>query len=370
MLSCEFVGQAIGQHDRGMTLRLLYLLCQLLRWLALLARSSAAKDAELLMLRHEVAVLRRQVTRPRLDWADRAMLAGLVRPLPRPSQYRLFIRPETLLRWHQDLVRRRWSYPHRRGRPAVTAELRALVVRLARENATWGYRRIHGELRRLGFRIGASTVWAILHGAGVDPAPKRSALSWRQFLRAQAKGVLAVDFFTVDTVLLRRLYVLFVIEVASRRVHVLGVTPHPAAEWVTQQARNLLMGLEDRVGQFRFLIRDRDAQFTAAFDAVFTAEGIRVLRTPVRAPRANAYAERWVGTVRREVLDRMLIFGCRQLRSVLAEYADHYNGHRPHRALGQGPPLESAGPSAIRPTGRVVRRDRLGGLIHEYAQVA
>ena len=184
-----------------MTLRLVYLLfCQVMRWLALLARSSAAKDAELLMLRHEVAVLRRQVARPRVDWADRAVLAGLARLLPRPTRRGLFVRPETLLRWHQDLVRRRWSYPHRRGRPAVPAELRALVLRLASENPTWGYRRIHGELCRLGYRIGASTIWTILHRAGVEPAPRRSALSWRQFLRVQANGVLAVDFFTVDTV--------------------------------------------------------------------------------------------------------------------------------------------------------------------------
>jgi putative transposase len=282
----------------------------------------------------------------------------------------LFVQPAKLLGWHRAVVRHRWTYPHQRGRPAVAAEVRALVLRLARENPTWGYRRIHGELCRLGFKLGASTVWAILRRAGVAPAPTRSAVTWRQFLRAQAKGVLAVDFFTVDTVLFRRLYVLFVLEVASRRVHVLGVTAHPVGDWVTQQARNLLMELGEDPGQIRFLIRDRDTKFTAAFDAVFAAEGIQVLRTPVRAPRANAYAERWVGTVRREVLDRMLIFGCRQLRSVLVEYADHYNGHRPHRALAQTPPLGLGEPVVLAPAGRVLRRDRLCGLIHEYAQAA
>jgi transposase InsO family protein len=354
-----------------MTLRLLYLIfCQLLGWLVLLARRSATNNAELLVLRHEVAVLRRQVARPRFDWADRAVLAGLSRLLPRSVWRGRLVQPTTLLRWHRDLVRRQWAYPHRRGRPTVTAELRQLVLRMAKENPTWGYRRVHGELCRLGYKIGASTVWSILQRAGVDPAPQRSAVSWRQFLRAQAKGVLAVDFFTVDTVFLKRLYVLFVIEVASRRVHVLGVTAHPSGEWVAQQARNLFMTLDDRVGQFRFLVRDRDAKFTTAFDAVFVAEAIEVLGTPVRAPQANAYAERWVGTVRREVLDRMLVVGGRQLQAVLAEYVDHYNGHRPHRALGQAPPLGPAEPPVILTSRTILRRDRVGGLIHEYAQVA
>jgi putative transposase len=285
---------------------------------------------------------------------------------------RLFVRPQTLLRWHRDLVRRRWTYPSPRGRPSVTAEVRKLVLRLARENSIWGYRRIHGELCRLGYRIGASTVWTTLKAAGVDPAPMRSALTWRQFLRVQAEGVLAVDFFAVDTVLLRRLYVLFVIEVGTRRVHLLGVTAHPVGEWVAQQARNLLMALGEQADRFRFrfLVRDRDAKFTAVFDAVFAAAGVEVLKTPARAPRANAYAERWVGTVRRELLDRMLVFGRRHLQSVMAEYVDHYNSHRQHRSLGQRPPLVPALPLAAVAGSRVVRRDRLGGLIGEYSQAA
>jgi putative transposase len=179
-----------------------------------------------------------------------------------------------------------------------------------------------------------------------------------------------VDFFTVDTVFLQRLYVLFAIEVATRRVHVLGVTPYPVGEWVAQQARNLFMQVGKDLAEFRFLVRDRDTKFTAAFDTVFAAEGIEALLTPIRAPRANAYAERWVGTVRREVLDRMLIFGGWQLRLVVAEFADHYNVHRPHRALGQAPPLGPGESVVAAPAGTVVRRDRLGGLLHEYAQVA
>ena len=206
--------------------------------------------------------------------------------------------------------------------------------------------------------------------AGIDPAPKRSAVTWRQFLRAQAQGVLAVDFFTVDTVLLRRLYVLFAVEVGSRRVHVLGVTAYPVGEWVVQQARNLLMELGGRADQFRFLVRDRDTKFTAVFDAVFAAAGIDVLKTPARAPRANAYAERWVGTVRRELLDRMLIFGRRHLETVVAEYVDHYNSHRPHRSLAQAPPLGPAQPPVAIAGGRVLRRDRLGGMVGEYSQAA
>ncbi len=230
--------------------------------------------------------------------------------------------------------------------------------------------RIQGELTRLGYAITPSTVWVVLNRAGIDPAPRRASLTWRQFLSAQAKGILACDLFHVDTVLLRRLYVLFVIELASRRVRVLGVTATPTGAWVAQQGRNLLMDLADHIGQFKFLVRDRDAKFTDAFDAIFASEGIRILRTPVRAPRANAVAERWVGTVRRELLDRMLIVGRRHLETVLADYVAHYNKHRPHRSLDQAPPLGAIPPPVPAASARIGRLDRLGGLIHEYAQVA
>jgi transposase InsO family protein len=213
-------------------------------------------------------------------------------------------------------------------------------------------------------------VWQILKDAGIDPAPRRSGQSWRTFLDAQAKTILATDFFHVDTVFLRRLYVLFVIEHGTRRVHLTGITAHPAGEWVTQQARNLLMNLEDRADGLKFLIRDRDAKFTGAFDAVLAAAGIRIIRTPVRAPRANAIAERWISSARRECLDLMLITGERHLRPVFDEYIDHYNSHRPHRALQQGPPSGRPHQPAPGANVRVVRRDRLGGLIHEYSQVA
>jgi putative transposase len=274
-------------------------------------------------------------------------------------------------RWRRRLVTRHWTQPHRRpGRPSTASALGRLIRRLAAENPTWGYRRIQGELARLGYHIAPSTVWRILKRAGIDPAPRRAGPTWQQFLAAQAHSIVAVDFFHVDTVLLRRLYVLFMLELATRRVHILDVTANPTGAWATQQARNLCIDLADRIGQLKFLLRDRDAKFTGAFDAVFAAEGIRTLLTPVQAPRANAFAERWVGTVRRELLDRLLIVGPRQLNRVLAVYVDHYNQHRPHRALGQQPPLASAIPPAPSTVPRVVRRDRLGGLIHEYAQVA
>ena len=341
-------------------------------WLGLLARSSQSKNAEILVLRHEVAVLRRQVSRPRLSWADRAVFAALARLLSQVGRLSRIVTPATVLRWHRDLVARRWTQPRRRrtrGR-STTSELRQLVLRLAVENPTWGYRRIHGELAGLGYQLAPSTVWSILKRAGIDPAPRRSGPSWRQFLAAQAHGILATDFFCVDTVLLHRLYVLFVIEHATRRVHLLGITANPTGAWVAQQARNFLMDLGDQAAQFTFLVRDRDSKFTGVFDAVLTSEAIRILRTPVRAPRANAIAERWIGTVRRELLDRILVVSRRHLEAALAEYVAHFNDHRPHRALHYAAPLNPLPQPTSPPDPRLRRRDRLGGLIHEYAQVA
>jgi transposase InsO family protein len=239
----------------------------------------------------------------------------------------------TLLRWHRNLIARNWTYPRRRpGRPPVQSAIRALVLRLAKENPSWGHRRIRGELVGLGYRVAASTVWSILTKAGVDPAPRRSGPTWTEFLAAQAKGILACDFLHVDTIGLNRIYVLFLMEIGTRRVHVLGVTVHPSVEWVAQQARNLMLDLGERAGQFRFLVRDRDTKYTDVFDEVFTSEGIEVLRSPPQAPRANAYAERWVRTVRRECLDRMLIYNPRHLLVILASSSCTTTSTGPTRA--------------------------------------
>ena len=287
-------------------------------------------------------------------------------PPPRPAHH-----PATVLCWHRRLVARRWTtQPTRPGRPAIPAGLRALVVRLATENPAWGYRRIHGELAGLGYQIGASTIWIILHRAGIDPSTGRAGPSWTEFLRAQAHAILACDLFHLDTITLHRLYAFFVIEHATRRVHILGVTAHPTGAWLAQQARNLVMDLDDAASRCRFLIRDRDAKFTAAFDAVFTAASVRIIKTPVRAPRANAIAERFVGSIRRELLDRTLIINQRHAITVLGEYQHHYNSHRPHRTLGQAAPLRPLPQPTTSEANTVRRCDQLGGLLHEYQQVA
>jgi len=283
-----------------------------------------------------------------------------------------FVRPETLLRWHRRLVAGAWTYPHyQTGRAALDEDVRQLIIRLARENPRWGYQRIKGELLHLGVSVSATTIRTMLRRHGLDPAPRRTTTTWRAFLRQQAAGIVACDFFTVDTVWLRRLYVLFFIELGTRRVHLAGVTAHPDGAWVAQQARNLRLVLSERGRRVRFLVRDRDAKFARAFDDVFYSDGADVLITPVQAPNANAYAERWIRTVRAECLDWLLIIGRGHLEQVLRVYVAHYNAHRPHRALGLEPPDPPAGPTAIsKDQGRVHRRDRLGGLLHEYHRQA
>jgi putative transposase len=338
-----------------------------------LLRSKEAKEVEILVLRHELAVLRRKHPRPRLQPADRALLAALSRLLPQARWSVFLVRPETLLRWHRRIVRRHWTYPAaHKGRPALPNDIQQLIVRLARENPRWGYQHIHGEVLRLGRRVSASSIRRVLRAHGLDPAPRRAPTTWRLFLRQQATGILACDFFTVDTVLLRRVYVLFVIELASRRVHLAGVTDHPTGLWVAQQARNLVVSFGDQAAGWKFLIRDRDAKFTRAFDNVWRSTGTEIIRTPVQAPNDNAVAERWVGTVRRECLDQLLIVGCQQLARVLRVYVEHYNQRRPHRSLGHTPPVASvvAEPRSGPILGRLRRRDLLGGLIHEYELAA
>jgi putative transposase len=328
---------------------------------------------EILVLRHQLAVLRRQIPRPKLEPADQALLAAVSRVLPRVHWSCFLVKPDTLLRWHRRLVAGAWTYPHRHtGRPQLDRDVQDLIVRLAHENPRWGYQRIQGELLRLGVRVSATAIRTTLRRHGLDPAPRRTTTTWQAFLRQQAAGIVACDFFTVDTISLRRLYVLFFIELDTRRVHLTGVTPNPDGRWVTQQARNLLLVLGERGRHVRFLVRDHDAKFSRSFDGVFGSEGGEVVVTPVRAPTANAYAERWVRTVRAECLDWLLIVNRRHLEQVLRIYVHHYNRHRPHRALELVAPNPPARLTMLNDEGRgaVHRRDLLGGLLHEYRRAA
>jgi transposase InsO family protein len=332
---------------------------------------TAAKDAEILVLRHQLAVVRRQVARPRSTWSDRALVALLAGLVPRRRWRSFLVTPQTILGWHRSLVKKRWTYPHRRpGRPALPEETVKLICRLARENPRWGYLRIVGELKKLGVLVSKTSVATVLRRHGVPPAPRREGPTWTQFLSAQAKGIVATDFFHVDTVLLRRYYVLFVIELERRVVHVLGATTNPDGPWVTQVARNFASDLEDAGRRFRFLIRDRDTKFTVSFDEVFASIGVETIRTPIRSPRANAYAERFVRTIRQECLDHLLIVSRQHLESVLDKYVQHYNQARPHRGLHLGQPIPRSLPLPPIDDGTVTRVDILGGIIHEYERAA
>jgi putative transposase len=359
-------------------LKIVYLLtCRVLGVAVLLFRGDRVEAAELLVLRHENAVLRRHIGRVRYEPADRAWFAALAQLIPRRRWTEIFpVTPATLLAWHRKLAAAKYDTSKRRkpGRPPTVPGIARLVIRLAKENPPWGYRRIHGELTKLGIAVAPSTVWEILHAAGIDPAPRRSGPTWRQFLHAQAAGILAVDFLHVDTVLLNRLYVLVFIEHRTRRMHLGGVTAHPTGEWTVQQARNLALTLGERFEDIRFLIRDRGSNFTTSFDAVFQAVGARILRTAVQAPRMNAICERLVGTLRRELLDRVLILGEAHLHAILTGYQAHYNTARPHQGIAQRVPDTECDihPATVTNVDarQIRRKPVLNGLINEYARAA
>src|SRR5450756_223668 len=327
-------------------------------------QDDGSKDLELLVLRHQLRVLQRTSGRPKLRVIDRVLLAAASRAIPRNRWVAFFVTPLTLLRWHRELVRRKWTYRKsgRPGRPPIDAEVRALILRLARENPRWGCVRIEGELRKLGIRVGATTIRSLLRTARLGPAPRRTGPTWTEFLRAQADGIIACDFFTVETAWLRTLYVLEFIELGSRRIHLSPSTVHPDSAWVTQQARNLAMNLDGRSPATRFLIRDRDAKFSGPFDAVLRSEGMRVIRTPVRAPSANACAERVIETMRAERLDWTLILGRGHLDRTLRTHGEHYNRQRSHvpspgPAAGRRPDLRACRSAACSPPGPARRPD-------------
>src|ERR1022692_807542 len=360
-----------------MCLRFVFLLItRLAAWLRLSRREEAWKTAEILILRHQLAVLqRRKPRRTTVDWADRALFATLLGVIPRARRQglRLLVTPDTILRWHRDIVRRRWaarSMSGKTGRPVTRRNIQVLVLRLARENPEWGYRRIHGELAGLGVKIAASTIWETLRTNGTGPAPRRTGPTWSQFLRSQAEAILACDFFTADLLDGTQAYVLTVIEHATRRIRILGVTLHPTGEWTTQQARNLIMDLDEQAHRVKFMIRDRGPDFTTTFDAVLADAGIRTVLCNIQTPRMNAISERWIGGCRRELLDRTVIWNHSHLRQILCEYENHHNQHRPHRTLHAAAPLKPLPEPGDLEQYRVRRPTRAGGMIGESRLVA
>jgi putative transposase len=369
-LACEQPGCRSGKIV-GVGSPVVFLLVRRVLGLLALGPKQDDKDIEIAVLRHQLSVLRRQVPRPRYTPSDRALLASLARLLPRHRWSVFLVTPATLMRWHRHLVARHWTYPHpSKKRRGLDPEVVDTVLRLARENPRWGYLRIKAECAKLGLVISATSVRTILRRHHLGPAPRRSGPTWTEFLRAQAPAVVACDFFTVDTIGLRRLYVLFFIELERRRVWLAGVTAHPTGDWVTQTARNLSATLADDHKHIKFLIRDRDTKFVASFDQVLAAPDGRVIRTPIRAPRANAYAERWIRSVRTECLDWLLIRNRPHLETVLAVFVEHYNQARPHLGINLEIPNRAPTPSEPGGLDRIERIDRLGGLIHEYRHAA
>jgi transposase InsO family protein len=326
-------------------------------------------EAELLLLRHQLRVVRRQVKRPQLDVADRAIMAALSHRVSRAAWVAMLVQPETVLGWHRQLVRRKWAAFGRRrgpGRPALDPGLQSLILEMAKDNPKWGCVRIRGELLKLGHAVSATAIRKLLRRNRIGPAPLRSRLGWKTFLRAQASAIVLTDFLSVDTVLLKRLYLLLYMELATRRVIWFAVTDRPDAFWVSQQARNLCWELAEIGVDARFLIHDHDAKYGGGSDLVFRAEGIEVIRTPIAAPKANAHIERLIGSTRRECLDWILILNRRHLERVLGQWFEHYNRSRPHRALGLRTPIARSDP--VLTAGPLTRTERLGGLLREYAR--
>jgi hypothetical protein len=343
-------------------------------------RSDQQKDLEILLLRQQLRILQRHhPASPREMRGEKLGLAVLAARFTglghgaqtKLNQVLLLFKPGTVLNWHRELVRRKWTFDDRPtlGRPVTSPELQALLLRLAQENPSWGYSKLHGELLKLGYDIGRSTVREILKRQHIAPAPQRpkNGASWSTLLKHYGQQILASDIFTEETAWLKTLHTLFFIEVGSRRVHFAGCTEHPSAAWVAQQARQLTWTLQDEQRPMRFLIQDRDAKFPTSFDSVFAAEGIEILRTPYRTPTANAFAERWVRSVREEALDKLLIINQAHLHRILPEYTGYFNRARPHQSIEQRcpRPIERG-----RQVDTVKRRDVLGGIIHDYDRAA
>ncbi len=350
----------------------------LVEWVGIGRLSEREKDLEILLLRKQLAIMERKLKGPlrgvsRVEKLTLAVLAVKMRAVTGRTMRQLaasirIVQPETVFKWHRELVRWKWNYQHKRrgGRPRTKRELEQLIVRLAREN-DWGYGKIQGELRKLGHEVSRETIANILERQGIPPAPERGSISWRKLLGHYKAQILASDFFTVETLCLQTIYVLFFIELGTRRVHVAGCTPKPNSAWATQQGRQMVWELEEQGISIRFLIHDRDSNFSKAFDGVFACEGIKVIATPVRAPNANAYAERWVRSVREECLDKLLVINETHLRRVLHEYVTYYNNARPHQGIDQQSPNPRM---AVRNTGPVKCHDVLGGIIHDYYRAA
>lgn len=337
------------------------------------------KDLEIAILRHQLDVMVRKQKQPvRASRIEKATLAMLTARLKRSSKRTInqlrdvirIVQPETVLRWHRELVRRKWTQEKKNkgGRPRTSRIIEGLVVRLAQENLRWGYAKIEGELKKLGHQLSGTTVKNILDRHDILPAPVRfGSIGWRKLMSHYKDQLLACDFFTVETICLQTIYVLFFIELGSRRVHLAGITAHPDGLWVAQQARQLIWQLEETNSQFRCLIRDNDSKYTNAFDTVFESQQIHVIPTPIRAPNANAYAERWVRTIREEILDHILVISETHLRRMLNEYLTYYNARRPHQGLEQQSPIPR---SATTADGTVERRKILGGIINDYCRAS